>query len=267
MTIVDREPVFGLFSCPACLCRLDLDAAGSDCSNCGAKFVREGKVVDFLPQISSSEGLGIFYVQDPLLVARYEMLLRPAFLKIMGSNWSNTITEQDEHDYLRAHVRPAGGPVLDLACGAGRWTRTVVDMFGPENVVGLDVSKAMIEKFTANLPNVCIARANATALPYSEGSLGAINCWNSFQLFPDPWGALDEMARVIADGGTLTLFTYRAAPRPLQRYFQLRHEAAFSVRSFREDTLRKKLLAAGFEVSDWQATNSLLFVTAKRERV
>ncbi|MGH3853918.1 MAG: class I SAM-dependent methyltransferase [Pseudonocardiaceae bacterium] len=266
MNIVDRAPICGLFSCPACLCRLDLNAARSDCSNCGAKFLREGKVVDFLPQISPPNGLGIFYVQDPLLVARYEVLLRPAFLKIMGSNWSNTITEKDEHDYLRAHVCPAGGPVLDLACGAGRWTLTLVDMFGPENVVGLDVSKAMTEKFTSNLPNVCIARANATALPYSTGHLGAINCWNAFQLLPDPWGALSEMARVIANDGTLTLFTYRTASRPLQRYFQLRHEAAFNVRAFHEDTLRNKMLAAGFEISDWQAINTFLFVTAKRAR-
>jgi SAM-dependent methyltransferase len=268
MSIVDRAPVSRLFSCPQCLCQLDLDPARSDCSNCGAKFVIEGKVVDFLPQMSPpQEGLGIFYLQDPLHVTRYESLIRPAFLKLMGSNWSNTITEQDEKEYLRTHVRPVGGPVLDLACGAGRWTRTLVDMFGAENVVGLDISKAMIGKFTASLPGVYIARANATALPCSTGSLGAITCWNSLQLLPDPWNALGEMARVVANGGTLTLFTYRTASRPLQRYFQLRHEAAFTVRAFNEDTLRKQLLAAGFEISDWQATNTFLFVTAKRARV
>jgi ubiquinone/menaquinone biosynthesis C-methylase UbiE len=267
MSIVARAPAFGLFSCPHCLNRLDLDSIRVDCSECGAKFVSEGKVIDFLPQMSTpQEGLGIFYLQDPLHVTRYESLIRPAFLKLMGSNWSNAITEHDEKEYLRTHVRPAGGPVLDLACGAGRWTRTLVDMFGAKNVAGLDISKAMIEKFTASLPNVYIARATATALPCSTGSLGAITCWNSFPLLPDPWKALNEMARVIACGGTLTLFTYRSAPRPLQRYFQLRHEAAFTVRAFDEDTLRKHLVAAGFEISDWQVTNTFLFVTARRAR-
>jgi len=59
----------------------------------------------------------------------------------MGQNRDGAFTPALEDAYLVKHVSPVEGPVLDLACGAGRWTRTLVETFGPGRVIGPDLSQ------------------------------------------------------------------------------------------------------------------------------
>ncbi|MDQ4024631.1 MAG: class I SAM-dependent methyltransferase, partial [Actinomycetota bacterium] len=45
--------------------------------------------------------------------------------------------------------------------------------------------------------------ADAHALPFGDGSFGAILCTNGLQVIPGLRGAVSELARVLAPGGTL----------------------------------------------------------------
>jgi SAM-dependent methyltransferase len=253
-----------VFACPAC--RRPVTVAGDQlvCPGCDRVFSAGAGYPDFAPEVRMKPGLGPFYLQDPLHVTRYETETRVAFLNLMGANWDNSLAPADEDDYLRTMITAVDGPVLDLACGAGRWTRTVMAHVGESRVIGLDLSVAMIDLVRAQLPNLCVVRGTAARLPFTTGSLGAINCSNSLQLFPDPRAVLQEIGRCLRTGGTLTAFTFRQAERATYRHFQRRHEQTFNVRAFRVDELVTWMVSAGLELIDLRTPADTLLFTARR---
>lgn len=252
------------FACPYCLGPLRINAEGLACPTCGRVYVAADGYLDFAPEVRMKSGLGPFYLQDPLHVPRYEQQTRSAFLDIMGANWDRDLAPEDEDDYLRAHLRPAAGLVLDLGCGAGRWTRTIARQVGLSRLVGLDLSVAMIELIRRELPGLCVVRGTAIQLPFGTGSLGAVNCSNALQLMPDPRAVVHEVGRCLRPGGVFTVFTFRQAERPAYRYFQQRHEQTFNVRAFQTAELVTWLGSAGLELLDFRTHASMVLFTARR---
>jgi len=252
------------FACPSCRGELTADADGLRCTACDGAYSSAAGYVDFAPAITMKPGLGPFYLQDPLHVTRYERATRDAFLDIMGENWDRDLTPEREDDYLRDSLDPAEGLVLDLACGSGRWTRTLVEHLGDTRVVGLDLSVPMIDLIRAALPDLCVVRGTALRLPFADGSLGAVNCSNALQLLPDPPSVLREVGRCLRPGGLFTAFTFRRADRPAYRYFQSRHERTFNVRAFRAGELVTWLTSAGLELVDLRTPAGVLLLTARR---
>ncbi|MEO6082425.1 MAG: class I SAM-dependent methyltransferase [Umezawaea sp.] len=254
----------GAFACPTCHEPLTAAADGLHCPKCGLDYTSAAGYVDFAPEIRMKPGLGPLYLQDPLHVTRYEAATRDAFLEIMGENWDRALTPDGEDDYLKASLDTADGLVLDLACGSGRWTRTLMRHLGASRVVGLDLSTVMIDLIRSELPALCVVRGTALQLPFADGSLGAVNCSNALQLLPDPRSVLREVGRCLRPGGLFTAFTFRRADRPAYRYFQRRHEQAFNVRAFRTTELVTWLTAAGLELVDLRTPAGMLLFTARR---
>jgi SAM-dependent methyltransferase len=256
------ERFLDVLACPDC--RHPVAGDPLVCGGCGRFFSTAAGYPDFAPEVRMKPGLGPFYLQDPLHVTRYETETRAAFLRIMGANWDGDLTPEDEDEYLRAQLAPVAGPVLDLACGAGRWTRTVAGEVGEERVIGLDLSTAMIDLIRGELPNLCVVRGTATRLPFATASLGAVNCSNALQLLPDPRTVIQEIGRCLRPGGTLTAFTFRQAGRATYRHFQRRHEETFNVRAFRVDELVSWMVSAGLELTDLRTPADTLLFTARR---
>jgi SAM-dependent methyltransferase len=252
------------FACPHCRGPLTTSGGNLACPQCHRVYAAAGGYLDFAPEVRMKPGLGPFYLQDPLHVPRYEQHTRPYFLDIMGANWDRELTPEDEDDYLRAHLLPAPGLVLDLGCGAGRWTRTIARHVGMSRVAGLDLSVAMIELIRRELPGLCVVRGTAVQLPFATGSLGAVNCSNALQLMPDPRAVVQEVGRCLRPGGVFTVFTFRQAGTPAYRYFQQRHEQMFNVRSFQTAELVTWLGSAGLELVDLSTRASILLFTARR---
>ncbi|MEV4319975.1 class I SAM-dependent methyltransferase [Actinocrispum sp. NPDC049592] len=257
------NPYHAAFACPTC--HGPLSGEPLFCETCERTYLADKGYLDFAPEVRMKPGLGPFFLQDPLHVTRYEEQTRVAFLNIMGANWNDSLTPEREDDYLSAHIVPVDGPVLDLGCGAGRWTRTVVDTVGQARVIGLDLSLAMIDLIRAELPELCVVRANALQLPFGRDSLGAVNCSNALQLFPEPRTVIQEVGRVLKPGGTFTAFTFRQAERPTYRYFQSQHEKTFNVRSFRVDELTTWLTSAGLDLLDLTSLSGTLLFTARKK--
>jgi SAM-dependent methyltransferase len=254
----------GSFGCPACRGRLDQQDGALACPRCLISYGDAAGYLDFAPAVVMKPGLGPFYLQDPLHVPRYESVTRAAFLDVMGQNWRGTLHASDEDSYIREHLDPAGGPVLDVGCGAGRWTRTVCEHVGADAVIGLDLSTAMLAAIGTALPGLCLVRASALRLPFLDAVLGAVNCSNALQLFPDPDLAIAEIGRCLRPGGCFTAFTFRQASRPAYRYFQLRHEATFNVRAFTPADIATWLDAAGMDLEDLTGPAGAMLFTARR---
>jgi ubiquinone/menaquinone biosynthesis C-methylase UbiE len=138
----------------------------------------------------------------------------------------------------------------------------VCNHVGLDRVIGLDLSAAMLAAIGMALPGLCLVRASALQLPFPDAVLGAVNCSNALQLFPYPHLAIAEIGRCLRPGGCFTAFTFRQADRPTYRYFQLRHEATFNVRSFSPADIATWLDAADMDLAD--LTGTLLFTARKR---
>ena len=106
----------------------------------------------------------------------------------------------------------------------------------------------MLEITGTRLPHLPLVRASALRLPFKDATLAGINCSNSLQLIPDPHIAIAEAGRCLRPGGVCTMFTFRQAPDPDDRYFQLQHAQAFNVQAFRPEDLAAWLNAAGLDL-------------------
>src|SRR5205814_9662351 len=124
------------------------------------------------------------------------------------------------------------GALVDSPWLAGRWTAGIRNQFGAHAVIGLDLSLAMLRTCRSVLPDISLVRASALALPFENGSMGAVVCWNALQLISDPALALKEVSRVLSEGGVFAGFTYRRSPNKLYDHFQAHFAQALSCRTF-----------------------------------
>lgn len=251
------------FACPICHGPLEV-TDGIRCDHCDRSYRTSEGQADFVPAATPDPGIAAVRFQDPLIASRYETCRRPAFLRIMGGNWHGELTYEDEVAYFQARVKAEGGPALDLACGAGSLTQAIASAVGVRNVIGLDLSQPLLEQCRAKVPGIVAVRGTALALPFRNGSLSTVNCWNSLQQLGSPPRVLAEVSRCLRPGGRFTLLTYRPAREPLARYFQRRAEAAHGVTTFAESELRAWLTTAGLEVVDLGGPGSFVLATAQR---
>jgi SAM-dependent methyltransferase len=247
--------------CPACALVypiangiLNLSAGVSDVS----AQAKDEATADLLGKLAEMPSMGLYY----------EAVLRPAFLRIAGTNWGGLVKPSDEDDYIAAHVRPVDGPVLDLAAGAGRWTATVAKTVGADRLIVLDAGLPMLNVLRSRLPEVPALLGNALDLPFDDATLGAVNCWNALQAFPeDAARAIAEVGRCLRPGGTFTLMTFRFATDPILRYFQGAHHFPSRPEGmllFELDQVRTWLADAGMHVRAESTPGSFIFITAER---
>jgi len=198
-------------------------------------------------------------------VARvYEKLFRPAFTRL-GSKASYA----DEERYLDAWFDPAEGPIVDLACGTGRYTRWLSARFGTDRVVGADISDSMLSQARTlaaheGLDHLLFVRASALALPFASTSLGAIHCFGALHLFPSSDGALREVHRALRPGGCFTCLTASYANRALVHAAQSAFSRTASFRFFDVNDLTRTLERIGFELRDVTTRGMLLMFAARR---
>lgn len=101
--------------------------------------------------------------------------------------------------------------VLELACGTGLLSMKLAPMV--KHLEATDFSAEMIEqaKKKSHSTKLYFSVQDATALPYAPESFDAVVISNALHLMPDPERALDEIKRVLKDGGILIAPTFTAA--------------------------------------------------------
>jgi ubiquinone/menaquinone biosynthesis C-methylase UbiE len=119
--------------------------------------------------------------------------------------------------YRRRLFSRAQGRVLDVACGTGSNFRHLP---AGCSVVAVDLSGPMLAgagREAADLGrDPTLARADAERLPFADDAFDTVVSALSTCTFPDPVGALREMARVCAPAGRVLLFEHgRSSVGPL----------------------------------------------------
>lgn len=101
---------------------------------------------------------------------------------------------------------PAGGRVLELACGTGIATeRLRAALPADVEIVATDLNEAMLDLARdkrGGLANVRYQAADALDLPFEDDSFDAVVCQFGVMFFPDKAAGACEAARVLKPGGS-----------------------------------------------------------------
>ena len=108
------------------------------------------------------------------------------------------------------------GRVADIGCGPGRVASLMADH--GLDVLGVDVSPAMLAIARAAHPHIDFVEGQLDALPIESGGLAGAVCWYSIIHTPRYRlaEAFEELARVLVPGGHL-LLAFQAEGVPLHR--------------------------------------------------
>lgn len=179
----------------------------------------------------------------------YERWWRPALGQLAKGVVGPTMAGERAiaRDYLAPGV---GDVVLDIACGPGNFTREFAAAVGDEGlVIGLDASTTMLRRAvrdTEGLHNVGYLRADATVLPFRDGSLDAVCCFAALHLFADPYRVLDRIAAVLRPGGRIALMVSCGRGPTVLREVSAAVASATGIRMFGPDEITGALANRGF---------------------
>ncbi len=108
---------------------------------------------------------------------------------------------------LREMKAPENPVALDIACGTGLSTFSLVDYLGTGDVHGVDLSSDMVRKAAENADeigyDIKFKEGDVEKLPYPDDMFNMVISNMSFQFFPDKLRALKEVHRVMSPGGRM----------------------------------------------------------------
>lgn len=126
-------------------------------------------------------------------VGRWSRQLAPAFVDWLGV--------------------PGASRWLDVGCGTGALTQSILQRAQPEAVVGIDPSRPFIKHLAATVldPRASFYVGNAMALEFSGDSFDAAASALVLNFVPDPLRAACEMRRVTKPGGMVGAYVWAYA--------------------------------------------------------
>jgi SAM-dependent methyltransferase len=106
----------------------------------------------------------------------------------------------------------AGKRAIDIGCGLGRWTRTLLRL-GATSVQAVDMSESALKSVAHFTPHV--TRANIMAIPEEHpewvGAFDFANFWGVAMCTHDPLRAFLSAAFTVRPGGAMYLYVYEPA--------------------------------------------------------
>lgn len=105
---------------------------------------------------------------------------------------------------------PAGSRWLDIGCGTGALSATILDTAEPASVVGLDASAGFVAhaRDTISDPRASFQVGDAQALSFADRSFDAAVSALVLNFLPDPPRALNEMQRVTRESGVVATYLW-----------------------------------------------------------
>ena len=146
------------------------------CEACHHGFpVAEG-VVDLGPRdVAPHHALARRAFESTAFARSWRRVVRPALLALGGGRGFGL---EDEAALVRGLLNEPQGPILDVGCGTGALLRALSRRTELPPLIGLDVSRAMLEEALnysreEGVP-LSLVRAEAPALPFHDGALGGV---------------------------------------------------------------------------------------------
>ncbi len=111
---------------------------------------------------------------------------------------------------------------LDVGCGTGALSQTILEHASPRTLQGIDPSEGFVAHARAQIHDgrATFETGDARALPYAVESFDVVVAGLVLNFVPDPPAALDEMIRVVRRGGIVAAYVWDyAGQMQMMRYF------------------------------------------------
>jgi SAM-dependent methyltransferase len=118
--------------------------------------------------------------------------------------WSRPVAAE----FLRWLAVPAESEWLDVGCGTGALTETVLATATPIRAWGVDMSLGFLREAADRLPVARFVVGDAARLPLADACFDAVVSGLALNFVPDPPAAVAELARVARPGGTVAAYVW-----------------------------------------------------------
>jgi len=120
--------------------------------------------------------------------------------------WSRLVARE----FLAWLALSPGQRWLDVGCGTGALSESIVRSAGAREVVGIDPSAAFVTHAREHVTNtgVRFEVGDAQELPFEEGAFDAVVSGLVLNFVPEPHRGVAEMARVARSGGTVAAYVW-----------------------------------------------------------
>jgi len=157
--------------------------------------------------------------------------------------------------YYLEDLKPVGGRVLDIGCGAGNMPKAIKHYRPDLEVWGADLSRHAIEAALREPEGCHFVASGGEGLPFPDGFFDAVSMFDVLEHFVEPEQALAEVRRVLRPGGLFHLFL------PLERQpftiyaplFRLgwmaKQEHCGHVQFYSDESCKAQLKKVGLEVT------------------
>ncbi len=180
------------------------------CLACGSRFPVHDGMIDFVGERPKLKPLQQA-MELPWVARSWERYVRPAVDSVLTRG---RLDHDSEYTVLRNLIGSPPGPVVDLGCGAGLVLRRLSRDFKQVPVIGVDMSRPMIEEAMAqvreNAEAADFVRAEVPEMPFLDSSLGAIVAVGFIHFVEKLDALLSEVARTLKPGGRFVATTYEA---------------------------------------------------------
>jgi SAM-dependent methyltransferase len=120
--------------------------------------------------------------------------------------WSRRIA----HEFVTWLGQPVDLTWMDVGCGTGALTATILAECAPRSIVAIDQSEPFIDYARGTLPGdrVRFEVASASRLPVVDRSIDVVVSGLALNFFPDRPAALAEMQRVARPAATIAFYVW-----------------------------------------------------------
>ena len=169
------------------------------------------------------------------------------------------LTDQLEHEAVRALLPEPSGVALDLSCGTGNYALDLAERGW--RVVGIDLAPVMLaearRKAAARRSSACFVAGDAGALPLRDHSIRLVTFILGLEFMAEPFEPCARSRRVLPPRGGIAIVAILAPSGAWTRWRRLKRRLVDSVwqrASFRsEATIRQAAETAGLRLTGRRA--------------
>ena len=132
--------------------------------------------------------------------------------------WSRLVARE----FIRWLAIPEKSRWLDVGCGTGALSQTILEMENPSTVNGIDRSEGYVESARSRIndPRAGFEVGNAQMLSFESESFDAVVSGLVLNFVPQPDQMITEMARVVRRDGVIALYVWDYAGKmQMMRHF------------------------------------------------
>lgn len=132
--------------------------------------------------------------------------------------WSRLVAKE----FLNWLDASTGRHWLDVGCGTGALSQTILNICDPQTVKGIDRSEGFVAyaRSKVNDPRATFEVGDAQALPVESDTYDSAVSGLVLNFVPGPEKTISEMARAVKEGGVVAVYVWDYADKmQLMRYF------------------------------------------------